>query len=39
VVRCECASARAVGPEVIEKVNNPLIFNGDTTGVKSPPIG
>lgn len=31
--------ARAVGPEVIEKVNNPLIFNGDIPGVKSPPIG
>ena len=25
------------GPEVIEKVNNPLVFNGDTTAVKSPP--
>lgn len=28
-----------MGAEVIEKVNNPLIFNGDIPGVKSPPIG
>lgn len=31
--------ARAVGAEVIEKVNKPLIFIGDIPGVKAPPIG
>lgn len=31
--------AEALGAEIVEKINNPLIFKGDIPGVKAPPVG